>query len=86
MVLHKYLDFGILVSVLIINACVGFFEEGKAENALDALKKTLSLKSRCWRNQALVEVESVLLVPGDIIAIRLGDIIPADCRYYSYFS
>jgi hypothetical protein len=82
-VLDKYLDFGILISVLIINACVGFHEEGKAENALDALKKTLALKSRCWRNKELIEVDSVLLVPGDIIAIRLGDIIAADCRYLS---
>jgi H+-transporting ATPase len=83
LVLENYLDVGILVGVLIINACVGFLEEGKAENALDALKKTLALKSRCWRNRELIEVESVLLVPGDIIAIRLGDIIAADCRYLS---
>lgn len=72
---------GILIAVLVINAMIGFFEEAKAENALDALKNTLALKSKCWRNGQLVEVESKFLVPGDVIAIRLGDIVPADCRY-----
>ncbi|KAJ1547634.1 hypothetical protein HK405_005322 [Cladochytrium tenue] len=74
-----WIDFGILLFVLIINACVGYFEEARAESAL-AVKNTLAHKSRCWRNGKLVEVESNLLVPRDIIALRLGDIIPADCR------
>ena len=82
-IVGDWIDFGILVAVLIINACIGFFEEAKAENALDALKNTLALKSRCWRNGGLGEVDSSQLVPGDVIAIRLGDIIPADCRYVS---
>ncbi|KAJ3252431.1 hypothetical protein HDU77_005136 [Chytriomyces hyalinus] len=79
-VFKDWIDFGILLAVLIINACIGFFEEARAESALDALKNTLALKSRCWRNGKLVEVDSNTLVPGDIIALRLGDIIPADCR------
>ncbi|KAJ3064169.1 hypothetical protein HDU98_000123 [Podochytrium sp. JEL0797] len=79
-VFHEWIDFGILLFVLIANACIGFFEEARAESALDALKNTLALRSRVWRNGKLVEVESNTLVPGDIIALRLGDIIPADCR------
>ncbi|KAJ3078170.1 hypothetical protein HK102_004689 [Quaeritorhiza haematococci] len=79
-IVGDWADFGILVGVLVLNACIGFFEEAKAENALDALKNTLALKSRTWRNGQLVEVDSNLLVPGDVIALRLGDIIPADCR------
>ncbi|KAJ3243645.1 hypothetical protein HDU78_000258 [Chytriomyces hyalinus] len=79
-VFQSWIDFGILLAVLIINACIGFFEEARAESALDALKNTLALKSRCWRNGKLVEVDSSTLVPGDIIALRLGDVIPADCR------
>jgi H+-transporting ATPase len=65
---------------LIANAVIGFHEEAKAESALDALKNTLALKTRAWRNGKLVEVEANLLVPGDVIALRLGDITPADCR------
>ncbi|KAJ3064406.1 hypothetical protein HDU98_012183, partial [Podochytrium sp. JEL0797] len=79
-VFEEWIDFGILLFVLIANACIGFFEEARAESALDALKNTLALRSRVWRNGKLVEVESNTLVPGDIIALRLGDIIPADCR------
>jgi H+-transporting ATPase len=75
-----WIDFGILVLILIGNAAIGFHEEAKAENALDALKNTLALNTRTWRNSELVVVESSLLVPGDVIAVRLGDIIPADCR------
>jgi H+-transporting ATPase len=66
--------------VPLVNAIIGYHEEAKAENALEALKNTLALKCRVWRNGALTEIESSLLVPGDIIALRLGDIIPADCR------
>ncbi|KAJ3214045.1 hypothetical protein HDU67_002139 [Dinochytrium kinnereticum] len=79
-VFKHWIDFAILLFVLIANACIGFFEEARAESALDALKNTLALRSRCWRNGKLVEVESVDLVPGDIIALRLGDIVPADCQ------
>ncbi|TPX66069.1 H+-exporting ATPase [Spizellomyces sp. 'palustris'] len=79
-VVGDWIDFGILLFVLIVNACIGFFEEAKAESALDALKNTLALKCRCIRNGRLVEVDSNLLVPGDIIILRIGDIVPADCR------
>ena len=80
-ILEDWVDFGILVFVLVVNAIIGFHEEAKAESALDALKNTLALKCKAWRNGQLVEVDSTLLVPGDIIALRLGDIVPADCRF-----
>ncbi|TPX54694.1 H+-exporting ATPase [Powellomyces hirtus] len=79
-VVGKWAEFGILVFVLLANAGIGFHEEAKAESALDALKNTLAANCRAWRNGQLVEVEAKFLVPGDVIAIRLGDIIPADCR------
>ncbi|KAJ3313714.1 hypothetical protein HDU76_002584 [Blyttiomyces sp. JEL0837] len=79
-VFGDWIDFGILAFVLIANACIGYFEEARAESALDALKNTLALKSKAFRNGTQVEVDSALLVPGDIISIRLGDIVPADCR------
>ncbi|RKO86101.1 E1-E2 ATPase-domain-containing protein, partial [Blyttiomyces helicus] len=79
-IVSDWADVGILAGVLVANACIGYHEEAKAESALDALKNTLALRCRVWRNSKLVEVESVLLVPGDIIALRLGDIVPADCR------
>ncbi|CAG8625549.1 21795_t:CDS:2 [Cetraspora pellucida] len=52
----------------------------RAENALDALKQTLALKAKAWRDGQFVEVDTAELVPGDVIGLRLGDIVPADAR------
>ncbi|KAF9956359.1 hypothetical protein BGZ72_002838 [Mortierella alpina] len=79
-VVGDWADFGIILALLFINATIGFVEEAKAESALDALKQTLALKTRCWRNGHLVELDTSELVPGDVIVLRLGDIIPADGR------
>ncbi|KAG0327732.1 hypothetical protein BGZ99_006993 [Dissophora globulifera] len=79
-VVKDFLDFGIILALLLVNACIGFIEEAKAESALDALRQTLALKTRCWRNGHLVELDTSALVPGDVIVLRLGDIIPADGR------
>ncbi|KAF9354449.1 hypothetical protein BGX26_007699 [Mortierella sp. AD094] len=79
-VVEDWLDFGIILALLLVNACIGFIEESKAESALDALRQTLALKTRCWRDGHLVELDVSSLVPGDIIVLRLGDIVPADGR------
>ncbi|KAF9924544.1 hypothetical protein BGZ65_008246, partial [Modicella reniformis] len=79
-VVKDWVDFGIILALLMVNASIGFFEEAKAESALDALRQTLALKTRCWRNGHLEELDTSALVPGDVIVLRLGDIIPADGR------
>ncbi|TPX50867.1 H+-exporting ATPase [Synchytrium endobioticum] len=79
-ILQDWVDFVILVVVLVVNACIGYFEEARAESALDALKNTLALKCKAFRNGELVEADSAELVPGDVVALRIGDIVPADCR------
>ncbi|KAL1917555.1 uncharacterized protein VTP21DRAFT_3948 [Calcarisporiella thermophila] len=79
-VTRDWIDFGIIVGLLFVNAAIGFAEEAKAESALDALKQNLALKTRVWRDGKLTEVDAAELVPGDIIVLRLGDIIPADAR------
>ncbi len=71
-------DFSIILVLLLMNAGVGFWEEFQADNAVDALKKQLALKARVRRNGAWTNVESRELVPGDVIRIRNGDVIPAD--------
>ncbi|KAI9299004.1 H(+)-ATPase [Neoconidiobolus thromboides FSU 785] len=75
-----WINFGIIAFLLFLNAAIGYLMEAQAESALDALKNTLALKTKCWRNGELVEVDSAELVPGDVIVLRLGDIVPADCR------
>ncbi|CAO3639925.1 unnamed protein product [Mucor fragilis] len=79
-VVGDWLDFGIILALLFINALIGFIEEAKAESALDALRQTLALKTRSWRNGELVEINVKELVPGDIIVLRIGDIVPADAK------
>ncbi|KAI9294259.1 H(+)-ATPase [Neoconidiobolus thromboides FSU 785] len=79
-VAQDWINFGIIAFLLLLNALIGFLMEAQAESALDALKNTLALKTKCWRNGELVEVDSAELVPGDVIVLRLGDIVPADCR------
>jgi plasma-membrane proton-efflux P-type ATPase len=79
-VVGDWLDFGIIMALLFINALIGFIEEAKAESALDALRQTLALKTRCWRDGELVEINVKELVPGDVIVLRIGDIVPADAH------
>jgi len=79
-VVQHWLDFGIILALLFTNAFIGFIEEARAESALDALKQTLALKAKAWRDGQFIEVDTATLVPGDVIGLRLGDIIPADCR------
>ncbi|KAM3582777.1 hypothetical protein VKS41_004543, partial [Umbelopsis sp. WA50703] len=79
-VTKDWVNFGILLGLLIVNALIGYSEEAKAESALDALKSTLALHTKCIRSGALIQVDARDLVPGDIIVLRLGDIVPADAR------
>jgi H+-transporting ATPase len=73
-------DFCIILVLLLANAGVGFWEEFQAGNAIAALKAKLALHARVRRGGQWTSIPSRELVPGDIIRIRLGDIIPADAR------
>ncbi|MCP5507564.1 MAG: plasma-membrane proton-efflux P-type ATPase [Chlamydiales bacterium] len=78
---QRWDDFAIIMLMLVFNALIGFWEEHKAENALDALKKGLALKARVLRDGKWDVIDASKLVPGDIIRIRLGDIVPADVKF-----
>jgi len=73
-------DFTIIASLLLFNALLGFWEEHEAANALDALKSSLALKARVLRDGKWQEVDARTLVPGDVIRLYLGDVVPADCK------
>ncbi len=77
---QHWADFSIILFMLLINAGVGFWEEFKADNAIAALKKTLALKARVLRDGTWRTVATRELVPGDVILVRLGNIIPADVK------
>ena len=79
-VVHHWVDFGIIVTLLVFNAAVGFWQEHQAGNAVAALKNKLALKSRVRREGAWQVIDARELVPGDVIRLRAGDIIPADAK------
>jgi H+-transporting ATPase len=79
-IVGHWVDLIIISVLLMFNAVVGFWQEHQAANAVDALKKQLALKARVKRDGQWAEIDSVNLVPGDIVRLRLGDIIPADVR------
>ncbi|QJT08987.1 plasma-membrane proton-efflux P-type ATPase [Oceanidesulfovibrio marinus] len=87
-VVAHWADLIIILILLVINAGIGLFEEHKAENALAALKNKLALKARALRDGKWGPVEAKNLVPGDVIRLRLGDVIPADaaCLEGEYLS
>ncbi len=73
-------DFAIILLLLVANAVIGFWEEHEAGNAIDALKAKLAVKARVKRDGKWVNPAARELVPGDVIRLRLGDIVPADAR------
>ncbi len=73
-------DFFIILVLLIANGMVGFWEEHQAGNAIAALKAKLAITARVRRGGAWITPPARDLVPGDVIRLRLGDIVPADAR------
>lgn len=73
-------DFVGIVLLLFINSGIGFYEERNAGNAVKALMESLAPKAKVRRGGSWSEVESSTLVPGDMVAFKIGDIVPADCR------
>jgi len=77
---RHWADLIIILVMLAFNAVVGFWQEFQAGNAVEQLKKGLALKARVRREGQWREVEARELVPGDIVRLRLGDVIPADIK------
>jgi magnesium-transporting ATPase (P-type) len=78
--LKEYKDTGVILAIIIINAIVGYFQEYKAEESVRALKRMVTPKARVIRNGHEKEIDSQLLVPGDIVLLESGTKVPADLR------
>ncbi|KAF3906919.1 hypothetical protein AA313_de0203644 [Arthrobotrys entomopaga] len=78
--LQDWVDFGVICGLLLLNACVGFVQEYQAGSIVDELKKTLALKAVVVRDGRLTEIEAPHVVPGDILQLEEGTIVPADGR------
>lgn len=78
--LRHWIDTGVILGVVLINAIIGFIQEGKAESALEAIRKMLSLEATIVRDGKRMSIFSEELVPGDIVMLASGDRVPADIR------
>jgi H+-transporting ATPase len=76
--LSHWSDLSIILAMLLINAAVGFWQEFKADNAIQLLKQRLALKARVCRDGVWRDIAARLLVPGDLVRVKLGNVVPAD--------
>ncbi len=80
LMLGLWLDAGIIFAVVILNGLLGFFQEGKAEKALDSIRNMLSAEARTTRGGETRMIPAEDLVPGDVVLLESGDKVPADLR------
>jgi H+-transporting ATPase len=79
-IIGRWDDLAIIAALLLLNAAVGFWQERKADIAIEFLKQRLALHARVMRGGAWKDIPGRELVPGDVVRVRLGDIIPADSK------
>ena len=80
--LNHWVDSGVIFGVVVINAIIGFIQEGKAEKALDAIRTMLSHHAMVKRDGKFISLPAEQLVPGDIVLLQSGDKVPADLRLF----
>ena len=80
--LGHFVDSGVILGVVVINAIIGFIQEGKAEKALDAIRNMLSHQAMVKRDGKFISLSADDLVPGDVVFLQSGDKVPADLRLF----
>ncbi len=83
--LSRFADAIAILLIVVINACIGFYQERRAEAALDALRKLAAPHARVRRDGKVKEMLAAELVPGDLIELEAGDAVPADARLVQTF-
>ena len=81
--LGHWVDTAVIAGVVLINALIGFIQEGKAEKALNAIRQMLSLDAMVLRGGKRIPIRAEELVPGDIVLLQSGQKVPADLRLFS---
>jgi len=80
LLIQHWPEFGIILLLLLINGLVGFIQEDRADNAIEILKEKLAYNARVLRDWKWIKIPSKYIVPGDIVKVHLGDIVPADIK------
>ena len=84
--LGEYIDTIVILAIIVLIAILGFFEEYRAERAIEALKKLTSLRATVIRQGQKNDIDSKEIVIGDIIVLETGDKVPADARSIEVFN
>ena len=84
--LEHWIDTSVILAVVIANAIIGFIQEGKAEQAMNAIRHMLAPRAKVIRAGQRVTIDGEQLVPGDIVLLEAGDKVPADLRLFSAHS
>ena len=78
--LGHWIDTGVILAVVIANAVIGFVQEGRAEQAMEAINQMLAPRATLRRDGRRITLDAAELVPGDVVQIEAGDLVPADLR------
>jgi calcium-translocating P-type ATPase len=78
--LGEWIDTGVIAAVVLVNALIGYVQEGKAERAMEELRRMLSQTALVLRDGHRRELDAAELVPGDVVLLEAGDLVPADAR------
>lgn len=81
-ILGHWIDSAVILGVVVINAVIGYIQEGKAEKALDAIRNMLSLQATVKRDGKFIQIPAEQLVTGDVVFLQSGDKVPADMRLF----
>ncbi|MGD8229684.1 MAG: cation-transporting P-type ATPase [Desulfobacteraceae bacterium] len=81
-IIGHWVDAGVIFGVVLLNAIIGFVQEGKAEKALEAIRDMLSPQATALRDGKRIPLPAQELVPGDVVFIQSGDKVPADLRLF----
>ncbi|GAB3095891.1 cation-transporting P-type ATPase [Isoptericola nanjingensis] len=79
-ILGDWVDFTVILLVAVVNAAIGFIQEGRAESALNGIRQMLSVHAEARRDGAWAKIDADDVVPGDVVRVRSGDRVPADVR------
>lgn len=82
LLLGQIIDATIVIIILLINSILGFFQEHRTEKILESLKRYIRVRAKVRRQGSLKEIDQSLLVPGDVVMVKEGDLIPADLRFF----
>ncbi|KAF2021092.1 potassium/sodium eff [Aaosphaeria arxii CBS 175.79] len=78
--INDYIEGGVITAVIVLNICVGFWQDYKAEKTIQSLKSLTAPESFVLRDGTLEKIRAVDLVPGDVVHLKVGSIVPADLR------